>query len=70
MIVQEKRLDLGYISLAYKEWGEESDELPVVFFHGWLDNANSFDLIIPELKRDRKYLAFDLAGHGLSLIHI
>ncbi|GAA3920554.1 alpha/beta hydrolase [Litoribacillus peritrichatus] len=66
MTFTEKRLDLGYLSVAYKEWGEASGELPVLFFHGWLDNANSFDLVISGLSKDRRYLAFDLTGHGHS----
>jgi pimeloyl-ACP methyl ester carboxylesterase len=33
--------------------------------HGWLDNANSFDLIAPELQ-DFDIFALDFAGHGYS----
>ena len=38
---------------------------PVLFLHGWLDNAASFNLLIPELDLAPVY-AIDLAGHGHS----
>lgn len=37
----------------------------VIALHGWLDNANSFNLITP-LMPDYQVLALDLPGHGLS----
>ena len=34
--------------------------------HGWLDNANTFDLIVPFLPEDARFLSLDLPGHGNS----
>ena len=63
---KEKKLDLGYLTVAYKEWGEESDLTPVLLVHGWLDNANSFDLVLSDLDLNRRFVALDLPGHGHS----
>ena len=52
------------LSLAAKLWGPETGE-PILAVHGWLDNANSFDLLAPLLE-DFRICALDLAGHGLS----
>lgn len=66
MTFVEKEIDLGHVKIAYKQWGNPSDKTPVILIHGWLDNANSFDLVIPELPQNRHYLAMDLPGHGHS----
>ncbi|NXA21420.1 SERHL protein, partial [Ibidorhyncha struthersii] len=51
--------------VAAKAWGP-SDGHPVLCLHGWLDNANTFDKLIPLLPRDCYYVAIDFSGHGLS----
>ncbi|MFC3151854.1 alpha/beta fold hydrolase [Litoribrevibacter euphylliae] len=66
MTFVEKEVDLGSVTIAYKEWGCISDKTPVLLIHGWLDNANSFDLVLPEQELNRLYLAIDLPGHGHS----
>ncbi|XP_076041345.1 serine hydrolase-like protein [Oratosquilla oratoria] len=38
----------------------------VVCLHGWVDNANTFDLLIPHLPAGLTFLSLDLPGHGLS----
>ncbi|KAF1312125.1 alpha/beta hydrolase [Pseudomonas sp. SG-MS2] len=62
--VEEIRLSLGHIELAAHLFGPE-DGRPVIALHGWLDNANSFARLAPQLKGLR-ILALDLAGHGYS----
>ena len=49
--------------LTGKRWG--SGDQRVIALHGWLDNANSFDLIAPALP-ELDIVALDFAGHGRS----
>ncbi|XP_021236831.1 serine hydrolase-like protein 2 [Numida meleagris] len=51
--------------VAAKAWGPPEGQ-PVLCLHGWLDNANTFDRLIPLLPRDCRYVAMDFSGHGLS----
>jgi pimeloyl-ACP methyl ester carboxylesterase len=57
-------IDLGYIRISGKFWGPESGD-PTIALHGFLDNANSFDMLAPELTGLRIF-AMDFAGHGWS----
>lgn len=52
-------------SIVFKSWGEKNDS-PVLALHGWLDNADSFDLIAPEIAKNHYVIAPDLPGHGES----
>ncbi|EGU51236.1 starvation lipoprotein Slp-like protein [Vibrio tubiashii ATCC 19109] len=56
--------------IATIEYGySETAELSVVFLHGWLDNAASFESVMASLhtlKPDWHLCAIDLPGHGLS----
>ncbi|XP_077195422.1 serine hydrolase-like protein 2 isoform X2 [Paroedura picta] len=51
--------------IAAKAWGAPQGR-PVLCLHGWLDNANTFNRLIPLLPKDHYYMAIDFAGHGLS----
>ncbi|XP_067167057.1 serine hydrolase-like protein 2 isoform X3 [Apteryx mantelli] len=51
--------------VAAKAWGPPQGR-PVLCLHGWLDNANTFDRLIPLLPKDCCYVAMDFSGHGLS----
>lgn len=62
--VEEVRLSLGHIELAAHLFGPE-DGIPVIALHGWLDNANSFARLAPQLEGLR-IVALDMAGHGHS----
>jgi pimeloyl-ACP methyl ester carboxylesterase len=62
--IRERSFDHKGLTLKAKEWGR-SGYPPVIALHGWLDNANSFDRMLPYMK-DLHVIALDLAGHGLS----
>ncbi|XP_018013065.1 probable serine hydrolase [Hyalella azteca] len=47
-----------------KRWGSGPQKLLGV--HGWLDNANTFDRILPLLTCDCTFVSLDLPGHGKS----
>ncbi|XP_074486417.1 serine hydrolase-like protein isoform X2 [Sebastes fasciatus] len=48
-----------------KVWGPDHGRL-VMCLHGWADNCGSFSTLIPLLPKECRYVAVDLAGHGLS----
>ena len=62
--VQERTFANNGIQLAAKEWGQAGD-VPVIALHGWLDNANSFDRMLPFLQ-GLHVIALDSAGHSRS----
>ncbi|KAM5333002.1 serine hydrolase-like protein 2 isoform 3-T3 [Glossophaga mutica] len=64
-LYSELKLPVPWGHIAAKAWGSPSDR-PVLCLHAWLDNANSFDRLIPLLPRDFYYVAMDFGGHGLS----
>jgi pimeloyl-ACP methyl ester carboxylesterase len=59
--VDERRLALPHLALAAREW--PGDGPKVLALHGWLDNAASFDPLLPLLP-DVHAVAIDLPGHG------
>ncbi|XP_044634356.1 serine hydrolase-like protein 2 isoform X6 [Equus asinus] len=59
------KLDVPWGHIAAKAWGSQQGP-PVLCLHGWLDNANSFDRLIPLLPKHFHYVAVDFGGHGLS----
>lgn len=48
------------------DWHGSADALPIVWLHGWLDNAASFTPLIPLLAHQGRSLALDFPGHGHS----
>nr|XP_031527662.1 serine hydrolase-like protein 2 isoform X3 [Vicugna pacos] len=64
-LFSEMKLAMPWGHISAKAWGSQQG-LPVLCLHGWLDNANSFDRLIPRLSKDFHYVAMDFGGHGLS----
>lgn len=62
---RELRLTVPWGHIAAKAWGSP-DGWPVLCLHGWADNANSFDRLIPLLPENYYYVAPDFPGHGQS----
>ena len=61
---EEIEIQTSSIRLVAKCWGNP-DGIPVLAFHGWLDNAATFDNLAPLLP-ELRILSLDLPGHGLS----
>ena len=61
---EELEIQASSIRLAAKCWGNQ-DGMPVLAFHGWLDNASTFDNLAPLLP-ELRILSIDLPGHGHS----
>ncbi|XP_037369328.1 serine hydrolase-like protein 2 [Talpa occidentalis] len=64
-LLSELKLAVPWGHIAAKAWGSQQAP-PILCLHGWLDNANSFDRLIPLLPKDFHYVAMDFGGHGLS----
>ncbi|XP_004700754.2 serine hydrolase-like protein 2 [Echinops telfairi] len=64
-LLSELKLAVPWGHIATKTWGSLKGH-PVLCLHGWLDNANSFDRLIPLLPQNFYYVAMDFGGHGLS----
>lgn len=62
--VQEVLIPVPWGHIAGKWWGDRSVQ-PVLGLHGWEDNANTFDNLVPLLNVP-SFLAVDIMGHGLS----
>lgn len=45
---------------------KEDNRPVIVALHGWLDNAASFERILPSLSEKYRFVAIDLPGHGHS----
>ncbi|XP_069823437.1 serine hydrolase-like protein 2 [Dendropsophus ebraccatus] len=64
-LLKELRFKVPWGHLAAKAWGP-SEGRPILCLHGWLDNANTFDRLIPLLPQEYYYVALDFSGHGQS----
>lgn len=66
---RELTFDVWGLRLAARAWGP-ADGRVVLAFHGWLDNAGTWDraapLIVGQLDEPVQIISFDLPGHGRS----
>lgn len=62
--VSERSFESNGVQLAAKEWGSPVGR-PIIALHGWLDNANSFDRMLPHMDQVH-VIAVDMAGHSQS----
>ncbi|XP_062284795.1 serine hydrolase-like protein isoform X1 [Scomber scombrus] len=63
--VSELSVQVSWGEIRGKVWGSDHGH-PVLCLHGWADNCGTFNTLIPLLPKECRYLAVDLAGHGLS----
>jgi pimeloyl-ACP methyl ester carboxylesterase len=54
------------VDLHWVEYGDASDRAPVLFLHGLNDSHLTWRRVASALAVDRRVLALDLPGHGLS----
>uniref|UniRef100_F7EZC8 AB hydrolase-1 domain-containing protein n=1 Tax=Ornithorhynchus anatinus TaxID=9258 RepID=F7EZC8_ORNAN len=62
---RELKISVPWGHIATKAWGSSLGR-PVLCLHGWLDNVNTFNRLIPLLPPGFHYVAMDFGGHGLS----
>jgi pimeloyl-ACP methyl ester carboxylesterase len=62
--IRETAYRVNGLNFAAKEWGTPG-ATPVMALHGWLDNAASFDVMLPHMD-NLHVVALDCAGHGNS----
>ncbi|XP_071052739.1 serine hydrolase-like protein 2 isoform X1 [Onthophagus taurus] len=65
MKIEELRIPAPWGHIAAKCHGDPSNEI-VIVLHGYLDNAGSFDRLIPKMPEMYYYVCADLPGHGFS----
>ncbi|XP_068583782.1 serine hydrolase-like protein [Cebidichthys violaceus] len=63
--VSELSIPVPWGEIRGKVWGPDHGR-PVLCLHGWADNCGTFNTLIPLLPKEYRYVAVDLAGHGLS----
>ncbi|KAK5899456.1 hypothetical protein CesoFtcFv8_008936 [Champsocephalus esox] len=63
--VSELSIPVPWGEIRGRAWGPEHGR-PVLCLHGRSDNSGTFNTLIPLLPKECRYVAVDLAGHGLS----
>ncbi|XP_051242448.1 serine hydrolase-like protein [Dicentrarchus labrax] len=63
--VSELSVPVPWGEMRGKVWGPDHGH-PVLCLHGWADNCGTFNNLVPLLPKECRYVAVDLAGHGLS----
>uniref|UniRef100_A0A8D9F3H3 Probable serine hydrolase n=1 Tax=Cacopsylla melanoneura TaxID=428564 RepID=A0A8D9F3H3_9HEMI len=65
---EEVQIPMPWGHVRGKLWGSKlsKDKEPIIAMHGWLDNAGTFDHLLPYVTDKVSVLCLDLPGHGLS----
>uniref|UniRef100_A0A8D8XB62 Probable serine hydrolase n=1 Tax=Cacopsylla melanoneura TaxID=428564 RepID=A0A8D8XB62_9HEMI len=65
---EEVQIPMPWGHIRGKLWGSKlsKDKEPIIAMHGWLDNAGTFDHLLPYVTDKVSVLCLDLPGHGLS----
>jgi hypothetical protein len=66
IIVEDVKIPLPSGGHLWGKWWGARNVRPFVCVHGYLDNAGSFDRLIPLLPRECSYFAIDLPGELFS----
>lgn len=53
-------------AFLFLAWGNPGSPIPILGFHGFQDNAGTFDRLVPYLSNSLYFVAVDLPGHGMS----
>ncbi|XP_075038999.1 serine hydrolase-like protein 2 isoform X2 [Mixophyes fleayi] len=64
-LLKELQFKVPWGHLAAKAWGP-SEGRPVLCLHGWLDNANTFDRLIPLLPQALGWRKFSIVAHSMG----
>lgn len=64
-LLSEPQISAGPLTLHAIERGSRGGP-PVLYLHGWLDHAHSFDWLIDALPASWRHVALDFRGHGES----
>lgn len=54
------------VALYYRDWGGPAAAMPLLLLHGLASASRIWDLVAPVLARERRVVALDQRGHGLS----
>lgn len=54
------------VQLRYRDWGGPAAGTPLLLLHGLASSARIWDLVAPMLATERRVVALDQRGHGLS----
>nr|XP_002130064.2 serine hydrolase-like protein [Ciona intestinalis] len=65
-ISREIKIPINVGILCGRAFGNPKDP-PVLCLHGWQDNCNTFEKLIPLLPKNHYYVAMDMIGHGHSV---
>ena len=64
--IRERTFDVNGLTLTAKEWGR-SGSTPVIALHGWLDNAATFDRMLPFMENIYTEIMLSITSEAVLL---